>query len=68
MHERNKSADIEQTRLFDIGQLCLYIGMGKNNARKLAEDANAVRRFGKSVRYDRRVIDDYLDTLKNVML
>lgn len=63
MRERNKNPDLRQTRLLNLDQLCLYIGMGKNNARKFAADAEAVRKFGKSVRYDRKMIDHYLDEL-----
>lgn len=63
MKERNKNMDFSQARLLDINQLCQYIGIGKNNARKIAGEADAVRRFGKSVRYDRKMIDRYLDTL-----
>ena len=66
MRERNKNVDIGQARLLDINQLCHYIGIGKNNARKIAAEANAVRRFGKTVRYDRKMIDCYLDAFAKI--
>jgi len=46
--------------LLDRPTYYAYINCGRRNAEKIAEEAGAVRRFGKSVRYYRPAIDEYL--------
>ena len=38
-----------------------YTGLGTTNFKKWADEIGAVRRFGRSVRYDRVIIDKILD-------
>ena len=49
--------------LLDRATLCAYLNMGSRNAEKIAEDARARMKFGKSVRYYRPAIDEYLKYL-----
>ncbi len=46
--------------LLDRATYYAYINCGRRNAEKIAEAAGAVRKFGRSVRYYRPAIDEYL--------
>lgn len=50
-------------RLLDTDQLCSYLSMGRNSAIQFAEECGAKRKFGKSARYDRDVIDTRLNSM-----
>ena len=54
-----------EVRLFDIEQAIAYTGRGRTNFKKWAAQIGATRRFGRSVRYDRKVIDAALDAMSN---
>ena len=66
MRKRDTAAtsDVE-IRLLNIEQGSTYAGMGKTAFREWAVQIGAVRRFGRSVRYDRRVIDRALDAMQD---
>ena len=49
--------------LLDRPTFYAYLNMGSRNAEKIAEAAGARRKFGKSVRYYRPAIDEYLKNL-----
>lgn len=51
-------------RLLGAAELQAYINMGRNGARRVAEEAGAVIRIGNRVLYDRLKIDAYLDQLR----
>lgn len=61
MKERDFSA---KQRLLTSEDLCAYLGRGKNSARAWADEIGATRKFGKSVRFDRVVIDAALDAME----
>ena len=46
--------------LLDRATLYQYLNAGRRTAEKIAEEAGAVRRFGRVVRYYRPAIDRYL--------
>lgn len=50
-------------RLFTVDQACTYVGRGKTMFKAWAKEIGAERRFGKTVRYDRLVIDQALDAM-----
>ena len=54
-----------EIRLFNIDQAAMYAGLGKTAFREWADQIGAVRRFGRTVRYDRRVIDRALDAMQD---
>ena len=51
-------------RMLTTQQACAYTGRGQNTARKWLDEIGATRHFGKSVRFDRVVIDKALDSLE----
>ena len=55
--------DAFNARLFDLETACLYTARGRTKAKAWLASIGAVRRFGNSVRYDRLVIDNFLDQL-----
>lgn len=63
MHKRNNETQVSDKRMLDVFEGAGYTGMGINSFRKWSESIGAVRRFGRSVRYDRRVIDVALDNM-----
>lgn len=63
MRERKRDEAFEGKRLLNIEEACRYVSMGRNNTRAWCEEIGALRRFGKSVRFDRAVIDGALDAL-----
>ena len=63
MRERTKTKNLSDVRMLSIDEIGPYMGLGKSTARKLCQDINAERHVGKRVLYDRKVIDDYFDTL-----
>lgn len=60
----NNSAAVE-ARMLNTKELQSYIGLGRNNAMKLGEEAGAKVKLGKRVLWDKRKIDKYVDTLTN---
>ncbi len=64
MHKRNyELMDITEKRMLNIYEGASYAGMGVNTFRQWCESIGAVRRFGRSVRFDRLVIDRALDNM-----
>ena len=49
-------------RLMPISELCIYTGLGRNSARKFAEECGAVRRIGSRWLADRQAIDQAIDS------
>ena len=52
------------TRMMTTEQACAYVGMGRTNLREWGNKIGAARKFGKSLRFDKKIIDEYLDNLK----
>lgn len=48
-----------------IEQSCLRYGVGKNTMRKIAEDAQAVIRIGKTYLINYSKVDAYMDSLSS---
>lgn len=47
--------------LLDRATLYQYLNAGRRTAEKIAEEAGAVRRFGRTVRYYKPAIDRFLE-------
>lgn len=54
---------LEGKRMLSMSETETYTGLGRNAARKLAENAGAVRKYGRRVLIDRTLIDKALDTM-----
>lgn len=52
-------------RMLTISEASQYTGMGANSARKWLDDIGATMHFGRSVRFDRCIIDEALDRLRD---
>lgn len=57
-----KNANIEQ-KSGTLEQAGTRYGFGRNSMRKIAEDAGAVIKIGKSVRVNFSILDKYMDAL-----
>ena len=55
--------------LFDLPTCCAYLNLGRHTVKKIAEEANAIRKYGSTIRYSRSAIVSYLDNgMKNGQL
>ena len=52
-----------EVRMLNVLQACAYTGRGQTQFKKWAKQIGATRKFGRSVRYDKKVIDKALDDL-----
>lgn len=57
-----KNTDIEQ-KSGTLEQAGLRYGFGRNSMRRIAEDAGAIIKIGKSVRVNFTILDKYMDSL-----
>ena len=57
-----KNNDIEQ-KVGTLEQAGIRYGFGRNSMRKVAEDAGAIIKIGKSVRVNFTILDKYMDSL-----
>lgn len=62
MRALTKSSDIEQ-KSGTLEQAGMRYGFGRNSMRKIAENAGAVIKIGKSVRVNFTILDKYMDAL-----
>ena len=63
MRVRERNGRISDKRLLDAAELAEYTGLGRNTARKFAEEAGALRRYGKRVLFDRIALDKAIDQM-----
>lgn len=64
MRERIKQVfTAEQMKSGSLQEACNRYGVGKANMRRIAEDAHAIIRIGKSVIVNYSLIDKYLDSI-----
>lgn len=54
----------EEAVFITINAACHLTNLGKNTVRKLAQEANAARKIGKSFRINRKKFLDYVDTFE----
>jgi hypothetical protein len=54
---------VYEKRLFTEEQAIEYIGLGRTKGRSWLREIGATKHFGRSVRYDRRIIDRALDIM-----
>ena len=64
MHRRNRSDQLDAKRMFTAQEGADYCSMGVHSFRNWGKAIGAERRFGRSVRYDRQVIDNILDNMR----
>lgn len=55
--------EMSQVKTTKIEPACMRYGVGKNTMRKIAEDAGAVVRIGKSYLINVSKVDKYMDAL-----
>ncbi|MDY2814580.1 MAG: hypothetical protein SOU03_11630 [Dorea sp.] len=66
MRNRTVTMAAGESRLMDTEELRAYTNLGRNNAMKLGEEIGAKVRIGRRVLWDRRKIDEYLNSLTGV--
>ena len=56
-------SNVSDVRLLTAEQAQNYVGMGRTCCRQWCDEIGATRKFGGSVRFDKKVIDKVLDEL-----
>lgn len=64
MKARETSADYQNKRLLSANEIAEYTGLGRNTARRFAEEAGAVRKYGRRVLFDRFALDRAIDQME----
>lgn len=65
MYTKNSPPGSGDVRMLRESEAVSYTAMGRTNFRRWAKEIGAVRHFGRSVRYDRAVIDAALDEIRD---
>ncbi len=63
MNTFQRITDTEDRRMIVELEAAAYVGMGRSSFREWAKQIGARRKFGRSVRYDKKVIDAALDAM-----
>lgn len=63
MNKQNVKGNITEKRLLNIGEVCVYTGIGQTRARQYMDEIGATKRFGKRVLFDKTVIDAALNNM-----
>ena len=61
MKKQNVRGTIEEKRLLNIREVCIYTGIGQTRAREYMDQIGATKRFGRRVLFDKTVIDNALN-------
>lgn len=64
MRNYTTAGGFERVRMLRENEALLYTGMGRTSFRAWAKQIGAAKHFGKSLRYDRTIIDAELDKVK----
>lgn len=63
MRLRETTQNLTDKRLLSPSEACIYSGLGRSKMRELAEQAGAVKRFGRRVLIDKVKLDAAIDEL-----
>lgn len=68
MNARNNVSVVNEKRLLDANEVCMYLSLGRNRGVEFAKSAGAEVKIGRRCLYDRVVIDRALDKLSETRL
>lgn len=60
---RKSVEETNNKRLLNLNELMIYIGIGRNKAIDFGKESGAIVRIGRRVLYDRKKVDEYIDSL-----
>ncbi len=61
MKERNAVSVMNEKRLMDANEVCMYLSLGRNRGIEFAKSIGAEVAIGRRRLYDKSVIDRFLD-------
>lgn len=61
MIERKNVSMLNEKRLLDANEVCMYLSLGRNRGVEFAKSIGAERKIGRRCLYDKAVIDRYFD-------
>lgn len=61
MTERKNISVVNEKRLLDVNEVCMYLSLGRNRGVEFARSIGAERKIGRRSLYDKVVIDRYFD-------
>lgn len=63
MNERKRVSSMNEKRLLDVNEVCVYLSLGRNRGVEFAKSVGAERKIGRRALYDKKVIDKALDEM-----
>ena len=63
MARRVDRIEFSEKRMLSTSEMANYVGLGRDAAREFAESAGAMRKYGRRVLFDRKVLDKALDDM-----
>lgn len=63
MNERMRVSGMNEKRLLDANEVCVYLSLGRNRGIEFAKSVGAERKIGRRSLYDKKVIDKALDEM-----
>lgn len=63
MRERENFAPINEKRMLDANEVCIYLSLGRTKGVAYAKSIGAERKIGRRCLYDKKVIDKALDEM-----
>ena len=57
----DNSISLMDKKTLTCKEVCLFLGIGRNTARKIGIESGAVRRIGRRVLYDRQALESFID-------
>ena len=61
MTERKDISAVNEKRMLDAKEVCMYLSLGRNRGVEFARSIGAERKIGRRSLYDKFVIDRYFD-------
>lgn len=63
MARRVDRIEFSEKRMLSTSEMANYVGLGRDAAREFAENAGALRKYGRRVLFDRKALDKALDDM-----
>ena len=61
MNRRNNDTPINQKRMITLEEASIYLSVGMNSIRAIAEKASAIKKYGRRILVDRIMLDSAID-------
>ena len=66
MYPRKNKVNTNEIRLMSIDEAAIYVGLGRTATRVWVEEIGAIKRFGKRLLVDKKIVDAAIDAMGEV--